>query len=597
MVWDDDAHLTAEGLRSGHGLFRIWFEVGATQQYYPLTHSTFWVFHRLWGFQPLGYHFANIVLHATSAWLLAIVMVRLQVPGAILAATVFALHPVHVESVAWMTELKNTLSTAFCLCAALAYLRFDRTRDARWYAGSLLLFVAALLSKTVTAVLPAALLVILWWRDGRVAKDRIRPLLPFFAAAVSAGLLTSWFERSLLAAQGAEFALTPLQRLLLATRAVWFYASKLLLPADLMFIYPRWQLDPSSVTAWLYAVALAAALAWAWTIRRRSRGQLAAGFLYCGLLFPALGFVNVYPFRYSFVADHFQYLASLSFIAAVSAAVVIAARRVRADASRVELIAADVLGLGLGVLTSRQARDYRDSDTLFRATLARNPECWLCYNNLATAGLHGSEAEFNQAAEYVRRAVALNPNSAEAHNNLGGVFQRQGRVDEALKEHLEAARLNPRLVDARYNVAVAYQALGKPQEAEHAYVELLRERPDFGPAHANLAALLLSSGRPQEAIPHFADALRLLPGDWQLQSGLGAAYFGIGDTARGLAAFRNAVRLNPNSAEVHHDLGVALANTGQFEEAAAEFEAALRLRPDLDEARTNLARIRAMIKR
>lgn len=237
FIWDDDAHVTRPKLRCWEGLFRIWFEPGATQQYYPLVHGTFWLEHWLWGDDPTGYHLVNLALHAGSAFLVALILRRLAVPGAFLAAVVFALHPVHVESVAWITEMKNTLSAVFYLSAMLCYLRFDENRGGRWYAAALGLFLLALLSKTVTATLPAALLVIFWWRRGRLDwRSDVLPLAPFLLLGAVSGLFTAWVERTINGAEGAEFQFSLVERCLIAGRAIWFYLGKLLWPADLIFI-------------------------------------------------------------------------------------------------------------------------------------------------------------------------------------------------------------------------------------------------------------------------------------------------------------------------------------------------------------------------
>ncbi len=329
LIWDDDAHVTKPELRSWSGLARIWTEPAATQQYYPLLHSAFWIEHRLWGDSPLGYRLLNVLLHATAAVLFAALLRKLSVRGAWLAAFVFALHPVCVETVAWITEQKNTLSLVFYLAAALAYFRFNETRRGSAYALATAFFVAALLCKTVTATLPAALLVILWWRHGRLHWRRdLLPLLPWVALGFGAGLVTTWVEFHLIGAQGEDYDLSLLQRGLLAGRVVWFYLGKLFWPVGLIFIYPRWTVE--AVAAWQYVfpvgiIALIAALAW-WT--RKSRGPLAALLLFVGTLIPALGFINLYPFKFSFVADHFQYHASLGIIAAAGAGLA----RVRAPA-------------------------------------------------------------------------------------------------------------------------------------------------------------------------------------------------------------------------------------------------------------------------
>jgi hypothetical protein len=220
FIWDDNAHVTKPALRSLNGLARIWMQLGATQQYYPLVHSVFWVEHRLWGDATVGYHLINILLHAVSALLLVKLLRQLKIPGAWLAAAIFALHPVQVESVAWISELKNTLSGAFYLGSALAYLGFDRNRSGGNYALALGLFVLGLLSKTVIATLPAALLVVFWWQRGKLCwKQDVRPLLPFFIAGIGAGLFTAWVEgKYIIGAESSEFNFSIIERFLIAGR-------------------------------------------------------------------------------------------------------------------------------------------------------------------------------------------------------------------------------------------------------------------------------------------------------------------------------------------------------------------------------------------
>jgi protein O-mannosyl-transferase len=622
MLWDDDAHLTRAGLQSLAGLRAIWLDVGATQQYYPVVHSAFWILSRLWGFNPLGYHLLNIALHACSAWLVFAILRRLRVPGAMLASFVFALHPVQVESVAWMTELKNTLSGAFVLTSALVYLRFDQGRRRAAYLAAFVLFVLALLSKTVTAVLPAALLVIFWWQRGRIDwRQDVRPLVPFFVTGAGFGLLTAWFERTLLRAHGAEFDLTFAQRVLLAGRAIWFYLWSLVYPVHLSFIYPRWNLDPRAAGQYLFPVGVIVTLAALWAVRSRTRAPLAAALLFGGILFPALGFANLYPFRYSFVADHFQYLASIPVIAGLCAAATRPARHIKfADVAMVAIVA-----LLLGSMTWLQAHEYRDAETLYRATLARNPECWPCYNDLASARLHGSTQEVNEAIGYLRQALRIDPLSAEAHNNMGGALQRLGRLDEALAQLREAARLNPARADVHYNIGVVNQALGRLDDARAAYETAVRVSPDYAAAHHNLATILGQQGRTADAIEHYAAAVRLQPDLTASHQGLASMLAAAGRTNEAIAELRTVARLvpasaaahyqlaiglattghlsdaipefeaavacEPSSPQLHYDLGAALANAGQYDEATAQFNETLRLQPDYPGARETLRQI------
>ena len=477
--------MTRPELRSLAGLWRIWTDLGATQQYYPLLHSAFWLEHRFWGNAVLGYHLVNVVLHAACAWLLLLVLRRLQVAGALLAAAIFALHPVHVESVAWISEQKNTLSLFFYLGALLVYLRYDEERRQRDYWLASGFFLLGLLTKTVVATLPGALLVILWWRRGRLdARRDVLPLVPWFAIGAVAGLVTAWFERRLLGAEGASFAFTLLERSLLAGRVVWFYVSKLVWPADLTFIYPRWEVNVPLWPYALYPLAALAALAAAWWLRRRSRTPLAAALFYLGSLFPVLGFVNVYPFVFSFVADHFQYLASLGPIAAVAGGSALLVER--QDGARRRL--GEVLSVGvvtvLGILTWQQSHLYRDARTLYEQTLARNPGCYLCLNNLATFSLQAGDTE--AAAARYREALRLKPDSVEALSNLGNLQLQSGAVQQAIESYESALRIAPNNVVTRTNLGIAYFTAGRVAEARAQYEAALRIMPDYQPARRSL---------------------------------------------------------------------------------------------------------------
>jgi len=577
LLWDDEGHITRPALRSLHGLWRIWTEVEATQQYYPLLHSAFWLQSRLWGDVVTGYHLVSIGLHALSAWLLAVTLRRLAVPGAVLAAVVFALHPVHVESVAWISELKNTLSGVFYLTAALAYLRFDETRAPRAYALALCCFVLGLLTKTVVATLPVSLLLVFWWRRGRIDLQRdVVPTLPFFALGLAFGLLTVWVERTVIGAEGAEFAFTPLDRILIAGRAIWFYLGKLAWPSDLTFIYARWEVASSEWWQFLYPVGVLVLVVALWTLRRWSRAPLAALALFVVALFPALGFFNVYPFRYAFVADHFQYLASLPIIAFASAAIASAAARWMplTSATAVALV---LVGAPLGTLTWRQSHDYVDAERLYRATIDRSPSSWMAHNNLALLLLDQGRVE--DARRHLDEALRLNPGIPEHRLNVGRLLLAEGQPVEALP-HLQAAvELNPRSVSAQNNLGVALMRLGRLDEAASRFEEVVRLQPDRAEAHANLADALHRLDRTAEAATHAERALDLdprLPAAHNT-AGLLAMAHGAHDEAR--ASFSRAVDLDPRSADAWVNLGVALQHVGRPGEAAAALERAVGLRP------------------
>jgi Flp pilus assembly protein TadD len=587
FIWDDDGHVTRPDLRSLGGLWRIWFEVGATQQYYPLLHSAFWLEHVLWGDAPFGYHLANVLLHATVAGLFGRLLCRLAVPGAWLAALLFALHPVGVESVAWISEQKNTLSAVFYLLGALAYLDFARDRRGLQYAIASAWFLCALLTKTVTASLPAALLVIFWWQQGRLTWRRdVLPLLPWFALGAASGLLTAHFERVLIGAQGADFGLGALQRCLLAGHVVWFYLGKLLWPAHLVFVYPRWNIAASSPGAWLYllaALALLGGLAW-WS--RRSRAPLAAALLFGGTLFPVLGFVNVFPFVFSYVADHFQYLASLPFFALIAAALEAATRRWPGALRRAGAVG--LLAL-LGTLGYSQSDMYRDQETLFRTTIARNPDAWLAYHNLGT--IYAETGRLAEAVPMAETVLRLHPNYALAENNLGDALTKLGRPREAVPHLERAVQLEPRYYLAYNNLGVALMQAGRATEGLARFATALKEHPDFPEAEHNLGLALLQLDRAAEAVPHFARAVQLKPDYAAAEIGWAIALTQAGDLDAARPHFAKAIALAPGNPDYPGTFARALLRGGQLDEAATQLEAVVRMLPDNAEAHLDLARV------
>jgi len=553
FIWNDVDYVTAPALRSVHGLARIWTEPGATQQYYPLLHSAFWIQHRLFGDDPLGYHVVNVLLHATSAVLFALVLRRLLAEcGATadgtgwLAALLFALHPVHVESVAWITEQKNTLSLSFYLAAALVYLRFDETRRPRTYLAALALFVLSILCKTVTATLPAALLVVFWWKRGRLGWRRdVLPLLPWLVLGAGGGLFSGWVETAYVGAQGPDFNLPFIARPIVAGRAIWFYVGKLVWPSGLNFIYPRWTVDPAVWWQWLFPLSVLAVVAGLWILRRRTRGPLAAFLIFVGSLFPALSFVNLYGERYSWVWDHWQYLPDLSLLALGAAGLAMGWRLVAPGLRWLGLGLFAVLATLLGALTWSHCEMFHDNQTLYLETLARNPGSWMAHNNL---GLAWSKipGRLDDAVVQYQEALRLKPDIAETHTNLGNAWsETPGRMNDAIAEYQEALRLDA----------------------------------DYADAHFYLANALVQTGQIPEAIHHYEEALRIQPGLAEASNNLGMTLCRIGRTEEGMRRIEAAIRMQPNYAQAHFARGAALLQERRKDEALAEYERVLELRP------------------
>lgn len=583
LLWDDAGHVTSPELRSWAGLLRIWFEPGATQQYYPLLHSAFWLQSWVWGDEPFGYRLVNVLLHALAASGFVALLRRLAVPGSLLAGLLFALHPVCVESVAWISEQKNTLSTVLYLGAALAWLRFEEDRRPGRYMFATLLFLAALLTKSVTATLPAALLVVAWWRRGRLSwRFDGLPLLPWLVAGVSAGLFTAWFERTGIGASGSAFELSALERTLLAGRIFWFYLGKLLWPTDLAFFYPRWEIDGDELWQYLFPAALLAlvgGLAW-WTGRGGRRGPLAGVLLFGGTLFPALGFVNVYPFVFSYVADHFQYLAGFAVFALLAAGLDLGARSgwLGLSAGRARWLAGMVL-LVLCTLTWRQAGHYTDSVALYRATLAVNPNSWVARHNLAME--LARLGEVGDAVPHARRALELRPDFPEGLNNLADYLTKLGDAESALALAERALELEPRYAEAVNTLGVSLAVLGRWEEAILRFRQAIELRPSYAEAHYNLGLAEADRGEFELAIPSLEEAIRLNPEYVGAELNLGVALAVSRGLEEAMPHFERAVGLDPESAETRQIYGRTLLHLGEPWAAALQLQAALGLDPGL----------------
>jgi Flp pilus assembly protein TadD len=501
-VWDDDYYVTRNPLLwEPDGLRRIWLTADAPSQYFPLVYTMFRLEYALWGLEPFGYHLVNVLLHAANALLFWRVLAALSLPGGLFAAALFALHPVHVESVAWITERKNTLSLLFFLASLYAWVRYTDAGGARRYAASLAFYQLALFAKTTACVLPAALVLSLWVRGKPVTARRWLAIVPYLALGLLMGTVTLLWERYHQGTVGERFAIGWPEVLLVASRSVWFYLGKLLLPRDLTFSYPKFHVDPGEPWHWVPLLAGVLLLATLFALRRRTgRGPLAAALFFVAALSPILGFIPLYTFVYAYVADHYQYIASLAPIALVAAA---AARLAEA---RRELVGVGLaVLLVLGVATFRQAGIYESRETLWRDTIAKHPESWMGHHELGTdLFLHGRVAESIPSFE---RALAIRPDLELTHRNLGLALWSQGRLSEARRHLEEAVRLRPDYYDGHASLAGFLIAAGQPAEARAHGERLVALSPREPAGHVLLAAALAAEGRRSEAEARYREAV------------------------------------------------------------------------------------------
>lgn len=515
-VWDDDDHFLNDPLiRASDGWWRVWVDpqpgiVGAAGgavvwNYWPLTRMSFWVDRHLWGADANGLvaaRLTNVALHALNALLLGLVLRQLQIPGATLAAFLFAVHPVTVESVAWITERKAVLSTSLFLVALAGWLRFTATARARWYLFASAAFLLALMAKTSTVMFPVLLVLLHGYERRPWTRNAVLQLAPFFAMSLVAGVTSIVFERFFIGSQGELFAASAAERVATAGRITWFYLGKTILPLGLSFNYPRWEIDASALQSYLPAAAVVAVAAMLWRFRSGwARGWILALGCFLANLFPVLGCFDIYGMRYAQVADHWVYLACTSIVAleaALFASVPQGIARAAAGA-----VAALVL-VGFAALTWQQSAAYVDRATLWQHTLERAPTSFVANNNLGTILL--AEGRYDEALAHFRRAIEAEPTFPEAHVNAGNALDASGRTAEAIPHWTEAVTLDPRQSIALYNLSVAHLKANRFAEAEALALRALAVDPRDARALGALRYLYEQQGRAASIEPFEARA-------------------------------------------------------------------------------------------
>jgi len=498
FIWDDDFYITKNPLLTkSEGLLLLWHsQEDIPSQFFPLTYALFWIQYRLWGLDPLGYHMVNVAIHILNAIFVWLLLLRLKIPGAWMAALIFALHPVHVESVAWMTELKNVLSAVFYLLSALFFLKFLNEEKARFYIISVILFILSLLSKTVTLTLPAALFLIMWMQGFKMTWKNLRLLVPFFAVGLFMGLFTCWWEAYHQGSMGEQFNFSFLQRVIIAGRAVWFYFLKLIWPVNLTFSYPRWELNPGDIRNYTWHLGLIIIGLILWSMKKIwGRGPLAGVAFFIVTLSPMLGFFNYYTMRYSFVADHYQYLASIGMIALIVGGgffLLESAGKyfqwISADrTNKIKLITGITTAVFFGMLTYHQSGVYRNQKILWEDVIAKNHRSWMAHDNLGNLLI--KEGLINEAIMHFKQALTIKPDCETAQNNLANALSMQGLTQEAIPHYLEALRIRPNYAKAQFNLGLAYYRQGNIAEAIKSFQSVLQINPDHREARKNLFLL------------------------------------------------------------------------------------------------------------
>ncbi len=569
FIWDDTIFASMRQTREWSGILDFWFRPGLLElegHYWPVVYTTFWLEHKLWGFEPVGYHVVNTLLQALNTLLVWRLMLRLSVPGAWLIAAVFAVHPLHVESVAWIIERKDLLSGALYLGSALLWLRFLETAHWKPYSLSMILFVLSLLSKTVTVTLPAALLVLCWWKRGRIGWADLKPLLPFFAVgfAITISAITYQATREPL-----ELDYSLIERAQIAAGALWFYLSKLLWPVDLIVIYPFWEVGAGNWMAWGYvaaALALATAL---WLARGRiGRGPMAAAAFFVVTLSPVLGFIDYGYMQFSFVADRFQYLAGIGVMAALIGTGTSWASRLP-PVGRRGVLGIALIGVGaLATLSWQQSRLYRDEIVFFSYIVEHNPKARGGHHNLAEA--LREEGRADEAFAMARAAMAKKPDFPHAYNNYGLMLQERGEFDEAEKVFQDGLKVEPDDAGLAMRLAELSRTRERYEEALRWLNLVIERQPDASLAYVEKGDVLFHLERYEEAIETLEKALLLdsdLRGEAMLHNFIGAAARNLSRFEKAEKHYRVALRLDPKQPQAHANLVELLVEMERPEEA------------------------------
>lgn len=586
FIWDDDVLIIDNQMvRGADGLYRFWFTTEAPD-YWPLTSSVWWLEWRLWGGHAMGYHVVNVLLHAANAVLVWMILRQLNIPGAWWAGLLFAIHPVNVATVAWISEQKNTLSMFFYAVAILLYLRFDEEGQ-RWsYVLSLTAFLLALLSKAAVVMLPIVLMGCVWWLRGRVQWRDFLRIGPFIALSLILGMVTMWFQHNRALVLGGLTVPSGniLSRAAVAGCAVWFSLFKAVLPFNLSMIYPRWNINASLWVSYLPGILLLGCFALFWWKRKTwGRPLLFAQGYYVVMLFPVLGFVYISFHVFSLAADHWQYSSIPGVTALVAAAGVAIYRRTAGWRLPLAAYATAVILMALGVATWERSSIYATSESLWRDTVAKNPKAWIAHYNLGNA--LAQKGMVQDAIEHYEQALEIKPDYRAAHNNIAFALFQAGRVDDAIAHLEQVVRIDPDSVEGHYNLGNAFMQTGRFQNAMEHYEQAVRLRPDFAEAHRGLGVLLARQGRTQEAVNEYLQALRYRPDDPEALNYLSLALASQRKLGEAVAQVEAALRLNPDYADAHYSLAIFLVNQGKTNEATSHLQRAVKLEPNSERYR------------
>ena len=625
FLWDDVIFTDSAPIRAPFGIWPIWFVRDAIEReghYWPVLYSTFWLEHKLWGLDPRGYHIVNVFLHLANVLLLWRILQRLAIPGAWLAAALFAVHPTHVEPIAWVIARKDLLAALFSFASILAWIHFtDTSRKGLSYLQSLGFYTASMLSKSTAVTLAPILLVLQWWRNGRITSTDLFRVVPFFLVGTWITLADLAFYQS---RDSSSFSHTFLESVLIAARAFWFYTAKLLWPTELAVIYPRWEIDVTDPLGWGYVAAGLALATVLWFFRHRiGRGPLAGALFFVIILLPVLGFVGYSYMQFAFVADRYQYLAGAGPIAVFAGIAVTLAGRLPQAARIGAAVAAGLMLALLGTLSWKQTEHYENEITLFGHIAGLNPKAYSAYTNLSKGLLDVYRNEEALAAAI--SAVGNWPNHSDAHVNAAVAYGRLGQLEDTERHYRRALEIMPQHRAALTGLSEFLLFSNRPREARQLNLDMIEKSPNFAPAYAQLGEVLVAMKRYDKAIEtleqaislglrpvkesrtrvnigkalrakgqedaaetQFQNAFQLSPKNWSILSHLTIQLFDQKRFEEAAVHLRGFLEHMPNRVEAHYNLGLVLGHSEQFAESRQSFNRAIELDPNHESSKAGL---------
>jgi len=463
FIWDDDTNLyNSLWLQAQNGLKVIW-SWDKMYQFYPLNFTSFWLEHKLWGLNPAGYHTVNMLLHIFNALIIFRIVQMLYPRAAFIATLLFAVHPIQVETVAWITERKNLLSLFFFLLAFLAFIRVERTKKLQDYFFTIALFVCALLSKSIAASFIAVPVLYEWWKRGAVTRQTIRFSLILFAIGLFGALLSVYLELYHAGAHGTAFALSFPEKFILAGRIILFYIYKSCLPFNFIFIYPRWTVDMHQWWQWLFPAVATSILAILIICSKKiGRGALALFVFYLIAIFPVMGFLNVFSMQFSFVADHYSYLTTPCLFLLLCAGLIFLYDHVRIYLPELpsrlrRIIKYGALSLVIVYLCGScmvLTRNYIDETTLWTNVLKANSKAGIAYINLGV--IYSQLGRNEEAVGLLKKALETDYRKAITFNNIGLIYADMGNAGEAESAYQKAIEIEPELSYPYLNLSFLY---------------------------------------------------------------------------------------------------------------------------------------------